>query len=69
VDTCSSLPFIDKEKARRLIDAFGVERVLFGTDYPMWDAAEEMARFDALNLSDYQRERILWKNAAELLVL
>jgi predicted TIM-barrel fold metal-dependent hydrolase len=69
VDTCSSLPFIDKEKACRLIDAYGAERVLFGTDYPMWDAAEEMERFDALNLSEYQRERILWKNAAELLRL
>ncbi len=67
VDTCSSLPFITPERARRLIAAFGAERVLFGTDYPMWDAAEEMERFNALGLSEEQRERILWKNAEELL--
>jgi predicted TIM-barrel fold metal-dependent hydrolase len=67
VDTCSTLPFLELKKARRLIDAFGTERVLFGTDYPMWDAVEEMERFDALGLSDYQRERIFWKNAVELL--
>jgi predicted TIM-barrel fold metal-dependent hydrolase len=69
VDSSSSLPFMDIEKARRLINTFGAERVLFGTDYPMWDAEEELERFNALGLAGEEREMVLWKNAAKLLKL
>jgi hypothetical protein len=67
VDTSSSLAFIGAERARRLIGLFGEDRVIFGTDYPMWDAEEEMARFNALNLTPEQREKIMYKNICGLL--
>jgi hypothetical protein len=67
VDTSSSLAFISPQRARRLIDMFGADRVMFGTDYPMWDATEELARFDALRLPPHQKEMILYKNACALL--
>lgn len=61
-DTSSSLAFLSKEKARRMIDKFGAERFMFGTDFPMWDSREELDRFLALDLGEEANELILWKN-------
>jgi predicted TIM-barrel fold metal-dependent hydrolase len=69
VDTSSSLYALSQEKALEYISAFGDDRVLFGTDYPMWDLKEELERFDKLNLSDSAREKILYSNAEKLLKL
>ena len=54
------------EKARELIMAYGTDRVLFGTDYPMWEPAGEIARFMQIDLTERQREDILYHNAAKL---
>ena len=67
VDTSSSLYALTPEKARRIIDAFGVNRVLFGVDYPMWNPIEEMERFNKIPLSPEERELILYKNAERVL--
>ena len=66
-DTCSSLPFIDSQTAKRLINSLGYEKFLFGTDFPMWDAKEELERFLSIKLTDSERECILSKNAKSLL--
>ena len=50
-----------------LIRAFGPEKVLFGTDYPMWDPVEEVAHFMQLPLTDREREMILWDNGMRIL--
>ena len=68
VDTSSSLFWLSPEKAVTLIRAFGADRVLFGTDFPMWTAKSEMERFDALPLTQEERRKILWDNAASLLL-
>ena len=68
-DTSSSLPFISAEKAEGLIRKFGVEKFFFGTDFPMWDATEELARFLKIPLNDGEREKILAKNLKTLLKL
>ena len=67
LDTSSSLAILDKEKAIEIIRKHGVEKVLFGTDYPMWSHEEELQRFYTLDLTDEERELILWKNASKLL--
>ncbi|MEA4888973.1 MAG: amidohydrolase family protein [Clostridiaceae bacterium] len=69
VDTSSTLKFIDSEEAAGLIRRFGIRRVLFGTDYPMWDPAAEMARFNQLPLNAAERRAILWENGNRLLRL
>ncbi|MCL2634372.1 MAG: amidohydrolase family protein [Oscillospiraceae bacterium] len=66
VDTCSSLYTIKPEKAREYITVFGEDRVLFGTDYPMWDISDELELIDKLNLSPSVKEKILYKNARKL---
>ena len=40
--------------------------VLFGTDYPMWNPAQELERFLALHLPQRDEENILYNNAARL---
>ncbi len=67
VDTSSSLYLMSPAEGRRLIRRFSRERVLFGTDFPMWDPEEEMERFRALKLTDDEEERILSLNARPLI--
>ena len=66
VDCSSSLYAITPEKAAELIRAYGAERVLFGTDYPMWKPEEELERFMQIDLSEKEREDILFNNAAKM---
>jgi len=67
VDLSSSLYDMTPEHAARLIHVFGADRVMFGTDYPMWTADEELERFATVPLTDEERELILYKNALRLL--
>ncbi|MDR3091671.1 MAG: amidohydrolase family protein [Clostridiales bacterium] len=67
VDTSSSLMFMEPGDARALIRKFGPERVLFGSDYPMWKPGEEVDRLLGLGLTDEEYEKIFYKNADELL--
>ena len=69
VDTSSSLPFMQTEEILRLIDAFGIDRILFGSDYPMWQPADEVRLIEALNLSAAEKHAIFWDNSARLLGL
>ncbi len=66
VDCSSSLYAITAETAKKLIMAYGVERVLFGTDYPLWTPESEIERFMQIDLTNEQREDILFNNAARM---
>ena len=66
VDCSSSLYALTPEKAKELILAYGTSRVLFGTDYPLWDVKTELERFMKIDLTDEQRRDILYNNAARL---
>jgi predicted TIM-barrel fold metal-dependent hydrolase len=67
VDTSSSLYALTPDAAREVILHYGVDRVLFGTDYPMWDPSEELTRLKALGFGPEDMELILYKNAQKLL--
>lgn len=66
VDCSSSLFALKPAEARELIAAYGSDRVLFGTDYPMWEPAAELERFRALELDEKTAADILYNNAARL---
>ena len=68
-DTSSSLPFLDKSFAVQIIKEHGADKILFGSDYPMWDHAQELERFLALPLNEIERELILGQNAKSLFQL
>lgn len=44
VDTSSTLKFIDDTMLRKLFNSYDPERILFGSDYPLFDAATEIAQ-------------------------
>ena len=67
VDTSSSLYAMEPETAVKVIHRYGVDRVFFGTDYPMWKPDEELARFGALPLTEGEREQILHRNSEAFL--
>lgn len=69
VDTSSAFFKLSYEQGRALIDFFGEDHVLFGSDYPMWNAADEIAHVRALGLSPEVEEKIFWKNLYHLLGL
>ena len=66
VDCSSTFPFFDKWKARDLILRWGTDRVLFGSDYPMWNPKKELETFLSLELGEEAERRILGENALEL---
>lgn len=68
-DCSSTLYALPPEKAAQLIRRIGVEKVFWGTDYPMWSAEEELERLDALPLSDREKELILGGNIVRSLDL
>lgn len=66
VDTSSSFYYMKPEMATEIIHAFGAERVLFGTDYPIWPHRPEIDYLLSLNLSPEEYEMIFWQNTANL---
>ena len=63
VDCSSSLMFLSQERGRELFDLFGEDRILFGSDYPMWHPSQEIGKFLEVELPLPMREKILHKNA------
>ncbi|MDR0602470.1 MAG: amidohydrolase family protein [Treponema sp.] len=67
LDVSSSIPYIGRQRARELIRIYGAQRILFGSDYPMWDPAACLEEFNALDLGEDERELILSGNALRIL--
>ncbi|HHZ05423.1 MAG TPA: amidohydrolase family protein [Clostridiales bacterium] len=67
LDTSSSTAFLGKRRTLELIKAYGTDRILFGTDFPMWSAKSELQRVMSLNLSPSEYEQIFIGNAKRVL--
>ena len=67
VDTCSSFYALSKEKAREIINIYGTDRVIFGTDFPMWKQDEELKFLFDLGLSESELKCILHDNLLKIL--
>lgn len=67
MDVSSSFFCTGMKRAEELIKIYGAERMLFGTDFPMWDAQDELDKFMSMNLSNEEKELILHKNAEKIL--
>ncbi len=63
VDASSSFTWIGRRHMRELIRMWGADRVMFGSDYPMWDPTHELGEMLGCELTDDELERVLWKNA------
>ncbi|MUM78156.1 amidohydrolase family protein [Pseudodesulfovibrio sp. F-1] len=68
VDSSSTLDFVDDAMLLRLYRAFGSRRILFGSDYPLFDPGCEIEQLRRrLSLSTIELEAILG-NAADILM-
>lgn len=54
---------------RFAIDYFGVDNVMYGTDYPCWDPATCLALIEEIDLTDAEREKLFYSNAMRILGL
>ncbi len=67
LDISSSLAFIGRVRAKELIRIYGAERILFGSDFPMWMPQDELKRFYDIGLTERENEMILHENAEKIL--
>ncbi|MEO2048275.1 MAG: amidohydrolase family protein [Pirellulales bacterium] len=67
--------YVDTSSARSLtpgliewaVGEIGAERILFGTDTPLYFTAMQRARIDQADITDEDKRRILYKNAQRLI--
>ena len=67
MDASSSMAFLGNRRTKELVDIYGTDRIMFGSDFPMWDPAAEFDRFTSLGFTDDQLEKLLCKNAERFL--
>ena len=66
-DTAFGYGHITEDEAKRIIDAHGVDKILFGTDSP-WSFPEAEINFiNSLGLSDSDKDKIFYGNGKNLL--
>ncbi|MEA2824860.1 MAG: hypothetical protein QOF03_1342 [Alphaproteobacteria bacterium] len=51
------------------IEYYGIEHVMYGSDYPCWDPATALALIEEIGLSDTDREKLFYSNARRILGL
>ncbi|ADG82510.1 amidohydrolase family protein [Thermincola potens] len=67
IDTSSTTWILPPVEIARLIRSHDINKVLFGTDYPVAKHKQELEAFHRIPLTSAEREKILWKNGADLL--
>ncbi|MBR6198951.1 MAG: amidohydrolase family protein [Spirochaetales bacterium] len=68
-DTSSTFWKLPMADAKTMMRKHGVDKFLFGSDFPMWDHADEWSRFVQLGLQGDDLDAVLYKNALSLLGL
>jgi aminocarboxymuconate-semialdehyde decarboxylase len=51
------------------IDYYGIDHVMYGTDYPCWDPAPCLKLIDEIGLSDAAKQKLFYDNARRILNL
>ena len=67
LDTSSSFPMIGLKRAKELIRIYGADRMVYGTDFPMWDLEKSLNDFMDLKLTEDENKLILCENAKKIL--
>lgn len=67
VDCSSAQEFLGPRRTVELCRAYGTDRVLFGSDFPMWSPSRELERFCALPFTPAELEAMTWHNAERFL--
>lgn len=67
LDISSSMEFLGNVRTRELIELYTPKRILFGSDYPMWNPGKELERYLSIGFDKAENEMVLYKNAEEIL--
>ncbi len=67
LDISSTMMFLPPEQVEYYIHGYGSDRILFGTDYPLWNPVQETASFARLRLTSEEFEKIAYQNALQIL--
>ena len=51
---------------RFAIDYYGIDHVMYGTDYPCWEPKQALKLIDELNLSAADRQKLFYDNARRI---
>jgi aminocarboxymuconate-semialdehyde decarboxylase len=54
---------------RFAIEYYGIDNVMYGTDYPCWEPAQALGLIDDLNLSSQDKQKLFYDNARRILGL
>ena len=69
VDCSSTFHWLKTEEVEELIKIYSADKVLFGTDFPMWSHENELKEFMKLSISDLDRKKIFYTNAVNVFSL
>ena len=67
LDISSCTMFLPPETVVRYIGGYGADRILFGTDFPLWSPKTEVEAFQRLPLGAEDYDKIAYKNALRIL--
>lgn len=67
IDTSSTFDYLSSAEIVNIIRAHGVEKVLFGSDFPVKTPATELGQLSKLDLNLVERMKILSQNGLKLL--
>ncbi len=67
IDTSMGFEHYTKEQFLRIVRSHGVDKVLFGSDSPWSRAGDEIAAIRSLELSEAEKDQILFGNACRIL--
>lgn len=67
LDISSSMMYMSDAQIVRFMYGLGPERLLFGSDFPLWDPRTELAHLMRLPLLAHEKEMIAGENARQLL--
>ena len=66
-DISSSMMFMGDGVPEKYIRAYGADRFVYGTDFPLWDPRTEVPKFLSLKLTTDEMEQIAYKTALHIL--
>jgi len=67
LDISSTFQLTGLKRGEELIRLYGARRLLFASDFPMWNPADCVNDFNKIDLTAEERDLILYKNALDIL--
>ena len=65
-DTSEALLGMDGKRLYKLIEKHGIEKVMFGSDYPLWSTRFAFDQIEEIGLSEQEKALIYSENAKKV---